>query len=248
MLTDGDLVANLPITEIFEEHLKSKADITVVCGNDSFATDDGTYFEMDKSGKVTDVLVKLRNPRGFRGLDTFIISTELLKKLVDDCAGKDQYSWRRSVLQAHKDDLFIRAYIWNGYAAQIRSVQEYYERSMDTLKPQVRADLYTPKRPVIAKPVDRSSAYIGPEGDMTNSLIADGCRIEGTVQDSILFSGVTVEAGAVVKGCILFRDATVKADADISYIIGDKNVTIQERRHLAGYSTHPIVIEKNTVV
>ena len=135
VLMDGELVANLPLTDIFETHQKSGADITVVCGNDSFYTDNGTYYELDKDNKVTEVLFNLHTPRGRRGLDVFILSTELLKKLVDDCTAKDQYSWRRDVLQANKDALKINGYIWTGFAAQIRSVQEYYDRSMQLLDP-----------------------------------------------------------------------------------------------------------------
>ena len=140
VLMDGELVANLPLTDIFETHQKSGADITVVCGNDSFYTDNGTYYELDKDNKVTEVLFNLHTPRGRRGLDVFILSTELLKKLVDDCTAKDQYSWRRDVLQANKDALKINGYIWTGFAAQIRSVQEYYDRSMQLLDPAIRKD------------------------------------------------------------------------------------------------------------
>ena len=154
VLMDGELVANLPLTEIFEEHQKSGADITVVCGNDSFYTDNGTYFELDKDNKVTDVLFNLHTPRGNRGLDVFILSTELLKKLVDDCTAKDQYSWRRDVLQANKDALKLNAYVWTGFAAQIRSVQEYYDRSMQLLDPAIRKDLFCAERPVRAKGAD----------------------------------------------------------------------------------------------
>ena len=248
VLTDGDLVANLPLNEVFEEHLKTNADITVVVGNDSFAIDDGTYFEMDKDQRITEVLVHLHTPRGYRGLDTFILSKKLLLDIIDDCAGKDQYSWRRSVLQARKDSLNIHAYIWNGYAAQIRSVREYYERSMQLLNPAIRADLFNKSRPIIAAAIDKPSAYIGPEGNVVNSTVADGCRIEGTVENSILFSGVVVEKGAVVRSCVLFRDSIVRKDAEISYIIGDKNVEILERRRLMGYSTHPVVVAKNSKV
>ena len=96
VLLEGDLVVNLPLAEIFETHLQSGADITVVCGNDSFATENGTYFELDHGGWVTDVLYHLHNPRGYRGLEAYIISTQLLKDLVDECYVHDQFSWRRT--------------------------------------------------------------------------------------------------------------------------------------------------------
>lgn len=78
VLMDGDLVVNLPLSDIYDQHIKSGADITVVCGNDSFETENGTYFELDGTGRVTDVLYHLHRPRGYRGLEVYILSTRLL--------------------------------------------------------------------------------------------------------------------------------------------------------------------------
>ena len=246
-LMDGDLVANLPMNDIYESHVKSGADITVVCGNDSFATDDGTYFEIS-DGRVTEVLYNLHRPRGYRGLEVYIVSTRLLKEMVDECAAKDQYSWRRDVLQARKDQLYLRSYIWSGFAAQMRSVKEYYDRSMQLLDPVIRADLFTPVRPVRAKGTDKSSTYVGPEGVCVNSLFGDGCSIEGVVENSILFPGVNVNKGAVVRNSILFKGTDVLGGAKLAYVICDKDVKVQENRTLMGHATYPIVVAKGSIV
>ena len=246
-LMDGDLVVNLPLADIFEEHVKSGADVTVVCGNDSFATEDGTYFEKNSEGRITEVLYNLHTPRGYRGLEVYILSTQLLKDLVDECAAKDQFSWRKE-LQTRKDSLYLRSYIWSGFAAQIRSVQEYYDRSMQLLNPAIRAELFCPERPIRAKGADKSSTYLGPEGKCVNSLVADGCRIEGTVENSILFPGVVVEAGAVVRNCVLFKETVVRRDAQLSYIIADKDVEVLSNRTLMGHATYPIVLAKGSKV
>ena len=246
-LMDGDLVVNLPLADIFEEHVKSGADVTVVCGNDSFATEDGTYFEKNSEGRITEVLYNLHTPRGYRGLEVYILSTQLLKDLVDECAAKDQFSWRKE-LQTRKDSLYLRSYIWSGFAAQIRSVQEYYDRSMQLLNPAIRAELFCPERPIRAKGADKSSTYLGPEGKCVNSLVAEGCRIEGTVENSILFPGVVVEAGAVVRNCVLFKETAVRRDAQLSYIIADKDVEVLSNRTLMGHATYPIVLAKGSKV
>ena len=246
-LMDGDLVVNLPLADIFEEHVKSGADVTVVCGNDSFATEDGTYFEKNSEGRITEVLYNLHMPRGYRGLEVYILSTQLLKDLVDECAAKDQFSWRKE-LQTRKDSLYLRSYIWSGFAAQIRSVQEYYDRSMQLLNPAIRAELFCPERPIRAKGADKSSTYLGPEGKCVNSLVAEGCRIEGTVENSILFPGVVVEAGAVVRNCVLFKETVVRRDAQLSYIIADKDVEVLSNRTLMGHATYPIVLAKGSKV
>lgn len=248
VLMDGDLVANLPLAEIYENHLRTGADITVVCGNDSFLTEGGTYFEVDADGRVREVLYHLNHPRGYRGLEVYILSTELLKELVDECFAKDQYSWRRDVLRAKKDTLKLGSYIWKGFAAQIRSVQEYYDRSMQLLDPAIRADLFTPERPIRAKGADKSSSYIGADGRCINSLVAEGCRVEGTVENSILFPGVTVEAGAVIHNCVLFKETVVRRNARLSYVITDKNVEVLADRTLMGHATYPIVLAKGSTI
>ena len=248
VLMEGDLVANLPLAEIYEGHVKSGADITVVCGNDSFTTADGTYFEKNGEGRITEVLYNLTTPRGYRGLEVYILSTKLLKELVDECHAKDQFSWRRDVLRAKKDTLNLRCYIWKGFAAQIRSVQEYYDRSMQLLDPAIRAELFTPERPLRAKGADKPSTYIGPNGVCLNSLVADGSPIDGTVEASILFPGVVVEAGAVIRNCVLFKEVVVRRDAEMAHIIADKDVEVLEGRTLMGHSSYPIVLEKGSVV
>ena len=246
-LMDGDLVVNLPMADIFESHVKSGADVTVVCGNDSFATEDGTYFEMNRDGRITEVLYRLHTPRGYRGLEVYILSKKLLCEIVDECSARDQFSWRKE-LQTRKDSLNLRSYIWSGFAAQIRSVQEYYDRSMQLLDPAIRAELFTPARPIRAKGADKPSTYVGANGRCVNSLVADGCRIEGTVENSVLFPGVVVEEGAVVRNCVLFKEDVVRKNAQLSYIIADKDVEVLADRTLMGHATYPIVLAKGSIV
>ena len=248
VLMEGDLVANLPIADIFENHLKSGADITAVCGNDSFATQNGTYFEKNAEGRVTQVLYNLNTPRGFRGLEVYVLSTALLKKLVDECRAKDEFSWRRDVLQAKKDSLFLNSYIWNGFAAQVRSVQEYYDRSMQLLNPAIRKELFTPERPIRAKANDLAPSYVGEGGRCVNSMMADGCSIEGVVENSVLCTGVVVEKGAVVRNCVLFKGTVVHSGAQLSHVITDKYVEILPDRTLMGHATYPIVLAKGSRV
>lgn len=245
-LMEGDLVVNLPLNEILERHIKSGADITAVCGNDSFFVEGGTYFQLSPDGRVTDVLYHLNSPRGYRSLEVYILSRSLLLALVDDCASRDQSSFRRDVLQAKKDSLHIHGYIWGGFSAQIRSVKEYYDRSMQLLDPAIRQELFCPERPVRAKGADKSSAYIGPEGRCINSLVADGCNIAGTVENSILFPGVVVEEGAVVRNCILFKETVVRHHAELGSIIADKNVEVLPDRTLIGHASYPLVVSKGS--
>ena len=248
VLMDGDLVANLPLADVLEKHIASGADISMVCANDSFFIEDGTYFEKDETGRVTEVLYHLQTPRGYRSLETYVLSTKLLKTLVDECYGTGKYSWRQDVLLAKKDQLHEQCYVWEGFATQMRTVKEYYERSMQLLDPAIRRDLFAPARPIRAKGADKASTYVGPQGCCVNSLVAEGCRIEGAVENSILFPGVVVEAGAEVRNCVLFKETVVGRGAQLRYVIADKHVEILPERTLVGHETYPMVRAKGSKV
>ena len=183
-----------------------------------------------------------------RSLEIYILSKELLLELVDECMSHDQVSFRGAVLQAKADSLKIQSYVWDGYAAQIRSLNEYYRRSLELLDPSIRRELFPAARPVHTKERNDASTYVDPAGTCCNCLVADGCTIEGTVENSIVFHGVSVAKGAEVKNCILMQDVTVSRDAVLHHVIADKAVEIMDARTLMGHDHYPMVIAKGSKV
>ncbi len=146
------------------------------------------------------------------------------------------------------DKLDIRAYVWDGLAAQVRTVKEYFDRSMDMLEPRVYRELSTNRRPIRAKEDDETPTYIAPGSRCVNSLIADGCNIAGTVENSVIFPGVTVAEGASVKNSVLFKGVTVEENVSLSCVIADKNVTVRRGGRLVGHESYPMVISKNSTI
>ncbi|MCD8331645.1 MAG: glucose-1-phosphate adenylyltransferase subunit GlgD, partial [Oscillospiraceae bacterium] len=128
------------------------------------------------------------------------------------------------------------------------SLNSYYEKSMDLLNPEVQAALFAPNRPVRTKDQSNPSTYYGPEAHSRNSFIADGCIIDGEVENSILFRGVHVAKGAKVSGCILMQSTMVQEGAELSAVITDKNVLIRPGRTLIGHESYPLTIVKNTII
>lgn len=248
VLADSDLILNIDLGEVFEAHLASKADITCVCTANFKQTVNATFFLLGADNKVAKTLRNPAKPEGYHCLEVYILSKELLLKLVDECAAEGKYTFRTDVLLGMGDKLDIRAYVYDGLAAQIRTIKEYYDRSMDMLDPRVYRELSTSKRPIRAKEDDETPTYLSPDSNCINSLVADGCNIEGTVENSILFSGVNVAKGAVVKNSVLFKGVTVEENATVSYVIADKNVTIRRGGTLTGHENYPMAISKNTTI
>ena len=211
VLADSDLIINIPIQDVYQAHIASGADITAVCTSNVESDADVTFFRLDESGRVKETLFPLRDRTGcHRSLEIYILSKELLLNLVDECLSHDQVSFRGAVLQAKARELHIQSYVWDGYAAQIRSVKEYYDRSLELLDPAIRREVFAAGRPIHTKERNDASTYVDPAGVCCNCLVADGCTIEGTVENSILFRGVSVAKGAEVKDCILMQDTTVR--------------------------------------
>ena len=186
--------------------------------------------------------------RGNRCLQIFLLRTELLLSLVERFVSRHEYSFQECVLQGLTKELHIHGYVFHGFAAHITDVAGYYESSMQLLDPAVRQDLFCPQRPIYAKENDAASTYMDPQGGCVNSLVDDGCDIQGSVHSSILSRGVRVEKGAVVDGCILFKDTVVGRGAQLRHVIADKDVKVGPGVHLEGTEKYPLVLGKGAEV
>lgn len=248
VLADSDLVINIPLQDVYQSHLASGADITAVCTSDVTGPGDVTYLKLNETGRIDDVLYPLNDPAGYhRSLEIYIISKDLLLRMVDDCLSHDQYSFR-AALQASVSKLHLQGYVWDGYAAQIRTLKGYYRRSMELLDPSIRREVFPADRPIFTKERNQASTYVDPAGTCCNCLVADGCTIEGTVENSIIFRGVSVAKGAEVKDCILLQDVTVSRDAVLQNVIADKKVMVRESSTLIGSASYPMTIAKGSEV
>ncbi len=248
-IANGDIVVNLPLESVLDQHLRTGADVTCVCTPHPISEPGtATYVSLGKSNIVTDVVVGRPEVNSYETLGVYIMSKKFLESVTAYCHGHNLYDFERDVLQRMRDQITIYAFPFEGYVAHLQSTAQYFKHSMDLLSPEVRSSLFLRSRPIKTKVRDETSAYYGPDSSVSNSVLADGCIVEGTVENSILFRGVRVEQGAVVKNSILLQDTMVSADAQLNYAICDKNVNIHKGRILMGHDSYPIAISKNTSV
>ncbi len=248
VLAGGDLVVNLPLREMLEAHIQSGADITAACTRKPQGEPKNCDYFTLAGGRVTDVAVRPPMPQGVESLEVYILSKDLLLSLVDHCAAHSIHSFSTGVLQAMSGRLEVRPFFYEGYVARPRSTAGYFARSMELLDAGTRAQLFLPERPVKTKDQSNPSTYYGPDSKSVHSLVADGCIIEGEVENSILFRGVRVKKGAKVSNCILMQGTTIQEGAVLKYAITDKNVQINPGRMLMGHHTYPLTIAKNEIV
>ena len=102
--------------------------------------------------------------------------------------------------------------------------------------------------PIYTKIGDKGPVKYGLESNISNSLIADGCIIEGTVENSILFRGVKVGKDTVIKDSILMQGTVIGSKCAVTSVITDKNVEISNEKVLTGSETYPLYISKNAKI
>ncbi len=248
IIADADIVLNISLENVFNKHISSGADITIVCSKTyTGAAFHATYLTLAEDGSVAEVIAKPAKGVGYESLNIYVMNKAKLIELVDYCSARDMYSFSRQVL-CNKDTLGLKVvpYVFEGYVARFPSVADYFSHSMDLLDKSVRDDLFNPAHPIRSKDRSDPATYYGPEAKVDHSYVSDGCIIEGTVENSILFRNVKIAKGAVVKNCILMKDVEIGPNANLNCVICDKSVIIGANRVLSGCESYPIVYSKGS--
>ncbi len=249
VMADGDCITNIRLREVLEHHIGSGADITVVCTK-KHCGDPGSsiYFRFDAENHACGIDAYPQKAGENESLGIFIMEKKLLLELMRAGRSGDMVHFERGILRVMLDRLRVMPYFHDGFVGKLHTTQMYFANSMALLDPAVRADLFARDNPIRTRVRDNAPTYYSDGAEVKNSLIADGCRIEGQVENSILFRGVQVAAGAVVKNAVIMQDGVVGPNAFLSYIITDKRVHIGEGSDLHGNASYPFVIAKDTSV
>ena len=175
-------------------------------------------------------------------------NTDFLKQVVLEAISKNQQSLIRDVLQARKDEFVFKAYEHKGCFYRVNSLEAYYKANLALLDTKIRNNIFSAEAPIYTKVGDNPPVKYGLEANVKNSLIADGCVIEGTVENCVLFRGVRVAKGAVVRNSVLMQGTEIGSGCNIDAIVADKNVTISENRVLTGSSSYPLYLGKKAKI
>ena len=255
LLTTSNNIFNCDYTKMIEQHMNTNADITLmyVHGKISKGAAAPLVITTDTDNKITDMVI---NPRVENSGDVecdYIFSSTFMKKelfldLLVDCVSRNALDFRRNFILDNYKRFNVYGYEFTGYYSAITSIDTYFKSNMSLMDPLVRADLFNVDRPIFTKVRDDMPSKYGLGSSVKNSLIAQGCVIEGEVENSIISKGVHIGKGAKVENCIIMQDTKIGENAGLSYVICDKDVVIKNGRALMGYDTYPIYIAKDNIV
>ncbi len=250
LLMDSNFVCNLDLSKFFDFHSKNKADITVgYCYGKVPKLSNQAVVELNDENKLINVGIDVKTANDVNYLANIIlIRKALLERLIGDAESYAYTSFEKDIIQRNVSILNIYGYKIEDYHCTIDSMNTYFEANMQLLKKATRKELFNSKHPVYTKVRDDMPVVYGISSECKNSLVADGCQIEGTVKNSILFRGARVAKGAVVENSILMQDAFVGEDAHLNCVIMDKNTVITPKKTLSGDKSYPLFVGKNIVI
>ncbi|MGN0657288.1 MAG: glucose-1-phosphate adenylyltransferase subunit GlgD [Ruminiclostridium sp.] len=252
IMSDCDCVVNMDLKKVVDYHEEKGADITVVYGKKTFTpeqTKTRTILKLNDQGEVYDVLIRPEMLGCFdASMNIIVTSKEFLLKIISEAASRNLYSFEVDILQHRLKEFKVFGYRYEGYYSQIDGIQSYYHANMDIMNRDIRKALFNLDDPIYTKVRDEAPAKYGIEASAKSSLIADGCIVEGTVENSVLFRGVKIGKGAVVKNCILMQDTVVGDKCELNYVIADKNVKVGNYKSFGGTIDYPVFINKDAIV
>ena len=252
VLTDSSILTNLDVKDIIKSHKASGKDITIVAkpgvANGKKVLDLAIKMDADK---ITDMVVSFPAAEGYlASMDIFVVGREWLIRKITECVAHDKYHMDRDLVlgQWNEGTISINVYKHEGVALYNESTAEYFANSMALLNKDVREGIFHAHHPIYTKVRDRVPTYYGEECEIANSLMADGCILDGRVENSVPFRDVVIEKGAEVENCVLMNKAVVGEGAQLKYVILDKDVTITAGTKLVGTPSAPVIIKRGETV
>ena len=252
LIEPGNVVTNFDYNALFDFHSKHDADITFVYKKTTVPAgyDRPITLDVDESGRVNQIFVKPENTAAEEVnfmYGSLLVKKELLMNEIRKALSLNQLDIKR-VIQNTVDNARVYAYENKGYTAFISSINAYFDFNMDLMKKDVRDALFNPKRPIYTKVRDDAPSRYGLASRVKNSIIAQGCVIDGEVENCVISKGVYVGKGAKLCNCIVMQDTKIGNDTNLNYVIIDKDVEIKDGRSLMGFDSYPIYIAKKSVV
>lgn len=255
VMSDAHIAVNFDFNAMIDAHIASGADVTVAYNEQELpeyikkSNDKGFYYTLSiDNGRVTKMYINSRETgiQNF-GMNIYVVDRELLIDLVNTAFVRGQEFFERDILAPQLARLNVQAYKYEGYLARISGMKSYFDENMKLLDDYNLDGLFS-GAPIYTKIRDDNPTRYINGAKASNVMVADGCVIEGEIENSILFRGVKVAKGAKVKNCILMQDTVIEAGVNIEYLITDKSVTITAGKEMKGTDTFPFYIAKHHTV
>lgn len=250
ILADCNVICNIDYSKIIDRHIATKADITIAYTKGIMPPLHGLCtFDIDDNDRIRSVEISPKT-EGVVNYSTNIcvLRKSLLEHLINEAQSRKYVSFEENIFMGKAESMELYGYEITEYNRTVSSIESYYSISMELLDNELRRQLFCKERPVLTKLRDSMPTIYRGSADVKNSLIADGCIIEGEVENSLIFRGATIAKDAVVRNSIVMQGAFIGEGSTLNCVILDKNVTIKPRKNLSGAENYPFFVGKGIII
>lgn len=233
LILSGDHIYKMDYAKMLDAHKKAGADCTIAVL--SVPLDQASRFGImntDDTGRIIEFEEKPAHPKSTKAsMGIYIFNKKLLEEYLikDEADPESSKDFGKNVIPAMlADGKKLFAYPFEGYWKDVGTLTSLWEANMDLLGTKPAFDLHTKDWRIYSRKNNLPPHFIADTATVQNSLITEGCDIHGTVVNSVLSNGVTVEAGAFVRDSVLMNNVTVKSGAVVEYSIVDSDAVIGE--------------------
>ena len=239
LVLSGDHIYKMDYNAMLRYHKEHNADCTIAVIDVPLS--EASRFGImntNEDNSIYEFEEKPANPKSTKAsMGIYIFGTGILKKYLeeDDKDPSSANDFGKNVIpKMLNDGAKMFAYPFEGYWKDVGTVQSLWEANMDLIGEKPALDLRTSERRILSRNSTRPPHYVGENAKIINSLVTEGCEIFGTVINSVLFGGVTVEEGAVVSDSVLFDETCVGAGSTVDYSILDSRITVGKNCTVGG--------------
>ena len=253
VLADTNIMAAVDFRKVVDAHIASGANVTMV-GKRGIANGKTLcHFAVKEGadGLATTMSCDYMAPADYTvSMGMFVMKRKQLIETINEMVPHGNYHFERDfIMNIFKKGLLkLNIYHFEGEALSNDSVEAYYKNNMALLSGDVRNSLFKGEVPIYTKVRDEVPTLYGKTAEVGNVIVADGCRLNGAISDSVIFREVKVEEGAEVKDSIVMQGCTIEKGASVQYTILDKDVTVKSGTKLLGSPEHPLIIRKGVTV
>lgn len=250
VISRSHMVCNVDFAKVLDEHRETGADITVVCKNAPEGLPGlARKVRINEKGRIVEMQDHFgRLDSNIVSMEMYVLSKDLLIDLVETSLAQGRDHFVRHAVLSRLNKLNVNAYMHDDFLGVVNNIGAYYRHSMDLLQPDVWKELFFNPGAIYTKVKDEPPTRYRNSADVTHSLIANGCDIEGTVFNSILFRGVKVAKGAVVRNSIVMQNGIIGENGSLENCILDKEVEIRALQQLRGSAEMPFIALKRKVI
>lgn len=253
MIATGNCIYKMDYNVLLEEHKNNGADITMMVRDmsdlDSSEWINFGNLEMDDDCRIFDMQEKPVQPKNaLASMGVYIMKRTLLIDLLIEGHAKGYYDLVKDIIVRKLDSLIVKGYMFEGYWRSMSSIPMFYRCNMEMITPEVTKELFEETGRVFTKVKDETPTKYNEEAVVSESIVADGCIIEGEVHNSVLSRGVKVGKGSVIRNSIIMQGTEIGEEVLLDYVILDKEVIVNNGKILKGEQSHPVIVGKHEEV